>query len=429
MLEVIVILLLFVLNGFFAMCEIALVSSKRSRLEQEAEKGVHGAVVALKLLNQPERFLSTVQVGITLVGIISGAYGAEAFTPDLLPVILNAGIPGQYAEAVTWTLIVAIITFFSLVIGELVPKTIAMNSPEKITITFSPFMQILAKVTYPIVLFLSFSTRIFLKLMGIKKTEEPPVTEEELKYMIDTGSSYGVIEKEEKDIMKSVITFGDDHAWEIMTQRNEIVWIDINAKREQAAAIVNNSEHSSYPVCDGGVDNVIGTIAAKHIVNMGDDQTIASIREKMLDPLFVTPNTSGLRILETFKKKKIHTCYVIDEYGGVEGMITLHDIIEKILGELPDLEEDDLPEIIQRDDGSWLVDGDISIEKLKGLLDIEEAPNEGNYYTAAGFVIEILQKFPATGDKCQFADFEFEILDMDANRIDKILVRKTHFEI
>lgn len=424
MFEIIIILLLFVLNGFFAMCEIALVSSKRSRLEQESSKGSHGATVALKLLHQPERFLSTVQIGITLVGIISGAYGAEAFTPDLLPYIERISFFEPYAGAITWTIIVAIITFFSLVIGELVPKTIAMNSPEKITIMFSPFMRMIAKITYPVVMFLSISTKLFLKLMGIKKVDEPPVTEEELKYMIDTGSTYGVIENQEKDIMKSVITFGDDHAWEIMTQRNEMVWLDVSTVREHAAAIVNNTEHSSYPVCNGSVDNVVGTISAKHIVNMEPDETIGSLTSKIIAPIFVSPNTRGLRILEAFKKKKIHTCYVIDEYGGVEGMITLHDIIEKILGELPDLEEDDLPEIIKREDGSYLVDGDLSIEKLKELLEIEEAPNEGNYYTAAGFVIEILQKFPSTGEKCFYNDSELEILDMDGNRIDKILIRK-----
>lgn len=420
--EILIIFLLLLLNGLFAMCEIALVSSKRSRLEQRAIKGSKGAKNALELLNEPERFLSTVQIGITLVGIIAGAYGAEAFTKEIQPYFENLTWIGHYAEEVSFTFIIVIITYFSLLIGELVPKSIAFNNPEAIASACAGFMKMLTKITWPFVWFLSTSTKLILKILIIKERKEPPVTEEELKYMIETGSQHGVIEKQEGEIMHSVFKFGDKQAESLMTPRNDIIWLNLKNDKLQMQAYAFQSAFTKYPVCEDSLDNIKGIISLRDVMHYAQAKESFDINEHILEPLFFLKGTPALKILDVFKKKKIHMGFVINERGETLGMVTLHDLVENIMGDFPEIGDNDEVKIIKRADGSLLVDGELKIEELKKLLGIESLSGEKNYSTLAGLIIYHLHTIPKAGDSLILHKHKFEIMDMDGNKIDKILI-------
>lgn len=422
MTEIIIILILLLLNGLFAMCEIALVSSRRSRLAQKAKQGSKGAKIALKLLQEPEKFLSTVQIGITLVGIVAGAYGGEAFTNDLQPYFEKISWLKPYAEEVTFFSIIVVITYCSLIIGELVPKSIALNNPEGITIAFASFMNGLSKVTYPFVAFLSFSTKLILKLFMINKQKETPITEDELKYMIETGSQYGIIEKQESEIMHSVFKFGDRTADSVMIRKRDIVWLNVNQTKEEILAHVYQSTYTKFPVCDNSLDKILGTASLRDIMIYSAGNSAFDLKKHLLDPIFFPQNTPALKILDTFRKKQIHIGFVVNEYGGTEGLITLHDLVENIIGDFPEMGDNDHTQIIIREDGSFLIDGEISIEEVKTALKIDTLPKEKDYITLAGFIINQMHTIPKTGDSVILNNFKFEIIDMDRNRIDKVLV-------
>jgi len=424
MIEILIILLLLLINGLFAMSEIALVSSRKSKLEKMAAEGSKGAEKALQLLLEPEKFLSTVQIGITLVGIIAGAYGGETLTAQLKPSIEKVGWLSVYSEEISFTIIVILITYFSLIIGELVPKTIALNNPEKITVGLSSFMRGVSFVTYPIVLFLSLSTKLLLKVLTIKVNKEPPITEEELRYLIDSGSKHGIIEKEEKEIIHSVMALGDFKAGNIMTDRSQISWIDINYEKNQILDIIRDNGYSKYPLCEHSLDKVFGIITAKDILLNQANLSPEVLKELSTKPLFISGNTSALKILESFKTNKIHTGIVVDEYGGVDGIITLHDLIENVLGDLPDIEDVTEPSAIKRSDGSILVDGAYEVNELKKLLQLKAIPGEFYYKTIGGFIISYLKRIPQSGDKFQLGEYWFEIIDKDGTRIDKVLITK-----
>lgn len=419
--EILIILVLLVLNGLFAMCEIALVSSRRSRLEQSAAKGSNGAKTALKLLEEPEKFLSTVQVGITLVGIVAGAYGGEAFTADIKPFFEKWEWLRPYAQEIAFISVVAVITYFSLIIGELVPKTIAMNNPEGITIRFAPFMRLLSVITYPIVVFLTLSTKIFLKILMIKEKENPAVTEEELKYMIETGSQHGVIEQQESEIMKSVFRFGDHTASTIMTHRSDIVWLDSKESMEKTMEEIQRSPHSKFPVCDQNLDKILGYVTVKDLLHEVQRDKTIDFEKLLQEPVFIPVNAPALRILDTFRKRRIHIGFVVNEFGGVEGLITLHDLIENIVGEFPEQESEAV--MVQREDGSWLADGELRIEELKNMFGAKFFPLRANYATLAGFVIHQLERIPVATDHFEYKGYRFEVLDMDGNRVDKVLIK------
>jgi putative hemolysin len=423
MTEIIIILALLILNGFFAMCEIALVSSRKSTLHQKSKNGKKGATIALQLLEEPEKFLSTVQIGITLVGIIAGAYGGEAFANDVKPFFEKFDWSREYAEQISFTVIVTVITYFSLIIGELVPKSIALNNPEKITIIFSPFMKGLAVFTYPIVYFLTLSTKGLLKILMIKERNEPPVTEDELKYMIETGSQHGIIEKQEKDIIQQVFRFGDFKALDVMVQRKDIIWIDVNCKFEEIIKEIAEASYTKYPVCDGNLDNIIGVVSIKDILDFQNGTTF-DLRSRMVPPIFFPQRRSALKVLDDFRRAKVHIGFVVDEHGSTVGLITLHNLVENVMGDLPDihLEEEDL--VVRRDDGSYLLGGELKLHELKTILKLKKLPDEKSYSTLAGFVLYQLRNMPITGDSFVYKEFKFEILDMDGKRIDKVLVKR-----
>jgi len=428
MIEIVIILALLLLNGLFAMCEIALVSSRKSKLEQKANQGIKGAKTALTLLKEPEKFLSTVQIGITLVGIIAGAYGGEAFTEYLQPYFERVEMVKEYAEQIAFISIVIVITYFSLIIGELVPKSIALNNPENITITFAAFMRALSIATYPLVAFLTLSTKLFLKLLMIKERNEPPVTEDELKYMIETGLQHGIIEKQESDIMQSIFKFGDHKAYNVMTRKRDISWININQTKEEIIANVYQSTYTKFPVCDGSLDKIMGVISVREVLMYANTDKPLNLNAHLMDSIFFPRNASVLKILETFQKKQIHMGFVVNEYGGTEGLITLHNLVENIIGDFPENSESDEVRIISRGNDSWLIDGEIEIDAFKKHFNIAKLPNEKDYATLGGFIINQIHSMPKTGDFTTLNNYKIEVVDMDGNRIDKVLISRVDEE-
>lgn len=425
MMEIIVLLLLILLNGLFAMSEIALVSSKKIRLEDMAKKGSGGAKVALKLLSEPERFLSTVQIGITLIGIIAGAYGGLELSKDLQPHVENLGVPQKFSDDVSLIIIVSAITYLSLIIGELVPKTIAFNNPEAITVRLSPLMWVLSFIAKPLVWFLSFSTKIILKLFRIKHTDKPPVTEEELKLMIEQGGKYGVLELKESEMMKGIFRFGDRRAYSVMTNRQDIVWIDINDDIETIRKIIYSNSFSKYPVCNENLDNIVGIILVKDFLKKYATEEKFDLRDIITQPLILPDNILATKVLEKFRETKTYLSIIVDEYGSVEGLITLHDLVENIFGELPDQSADWQSAIFKREDGSYLIDGSTQIDELKEKFELD-FEGEEHYTSLGGFVMYSLNKIPQLGDKFVVGNYRFEVVDMDGKRVDKVLVQRVN---
>lgn len=409
------------------MYEIALVSSRKSRLEEEAIFGSKGAKTALNLLKEPEKILSAIQVGITLIGIVAGAYGGLALAEDVTPWFSNIQILAPYAESLAVTLVVGLITYLSLIIGELVPKTIALNNPEAIATFLSPVMKILGAVAYPVVWFLSVSTRIVLKVVGVKPRKENPLTEDELRILLKQGSEYGVIEKEESQIISEVIRFGDKRASMIMTHRFDVEWIDITKPNEEIMTNALNSTFSRLPACRGTLENIIGVVVIKDLLAYSLKAGNFSIADIISEPLFIPEQVSALKVLELFRTTKNHFGIVINEYGAMEGIITLHDVVENIMGDLPALQDKNEPEFFHRPDGSYLVDGSMSIVDLKDLLGVrsftEGDGKESGIHTAAGLAMHNLNHVPRVGDNFILKGYRFEIMDMDGHRVDKVLIK------
>jgi putative hemolysin len=420
--EVAVIIALIFLNGLLAMTEIAIVTSRKARLEEKAKQGSKNAKLALRLSLEPEKFLSAIQVGITLIGIVSGVYGGVALTEDLVPYVEQISFLRPIAQETAYFLIVGLITYFSLIIGELVPKTIALNNAENIAIFFAPALNILTKIAYPVIQLLSVSTKIFIKLFRIKENENPPVTEEELKLLIEQGASFGSIEKKESELLKRIFKFGDRKANAIMTQRNDVIWIDINDTIEEIKKTVFENEYSLYPVCANSLDTVLGVIIAKDFYQQIND--LSEIKSLIKEPLYVIDTFSAYRILEILKEQKNYNAIVIDEYGIFQGIITLRDIVENIIGDITQRGEVEEHPIIRRTDGSFLVDGDTLLDNLVETITLEFPDRDGNYITLAGFIVHTIKKIPNTGEKFAIGNYTYEVVDMDGNRIDKLLISK-----
>ena len=421
--EILIILFLIVLNGIFAMAEIALVSSGKIRLEEKANKGIKGAKIALSFLQKPEEFLSTVQIGITLVGIVAGAYGGIALAKDISPFFEQFELLKKLAFEISFFLIVGLITYLSLIIGELVPKTIAYNNPEGISIALAPMMKVLSGIATHVVRFLSFSTNIVLKILRIERKIEPPVTEDELKLLIEQGSQFGTIEKKETEMIKSIFRFGDRKAYSIMINRHDIVWIDNNDPPDVIKETVYNTNYSRLPLCDGSLDEIIGIIRVKDFFRHFEKGKELNLKEIAMQPLFIPENLPALKILERFRETKIHTAVVVDEYGSVEGIVTLHDLIENIFGELPDRHEKPESPVVEREDGSLLIDGSMPVDELNEVLSIPFEHKE-EYTSLGGYVMFKLNKVPQEGDNFITKNYRFEVVDMDGKRVDKVLVNK-----
>ena len=419
MTEVFILILLILLNAVFVMTEMALVSVRKGKLESLKNKGSHKAATALKLSENPDKFLSTVQIGITLISILTGLYSGEKFSKDLQPAIERIEILQPYAASISTTLVVVIVTFLSIIFGELIPKRIALAKAAQISLLVAPAMNFLSKLAYPIVGLLAFISNGFFKLFKLNNVGDSAVTEEEIKAMVFEGSEHGEIEEDERDIIERVFHLGDRSITSLMTHRTDIVWFDINKtvddiRTEQELAF------STYPVCEENVDNIKGLISIKDLFRAAPGTALSELAKPAL---FVPENNKAYQLLEKFKSTKIHTCFIVNEYGTLEGMITLNDILEAIVGDVPDSSQEEY-EIIEREDGSFLVDAQIQFYNFLSYFNRADWQNqdEQDFDTVAGFVLHELEHIPNTGETFEWRDFKFEVIDMDGQRIDKVMV-------
>jgi putative hemolysin len=422
--EILVLSILVLLNGFFALSEIALVSSKRSRLEQLRIAGSKGAAVALKLQNNSENFLSAIQVGITLIGIVTGVYGGMNLADDLTPYISQYEFLRAYAPEIALTITVVLITYVSIVVGELVPKTLALSNPEKIAIKVAPVVYYFSGAFYPFVKALSISTNFINKLLGIGKYTEQ-VTEAELRQMLKMASTDGVIEKEQNLLHEKVFYFSDKKAKHIMTHRTEVDWIDIDCSHDEILQQISEVQHSKIICCKGDLDDFQGLLYMKDYYKALTQGKTVDITDVLVAPTVVPENSSAQKVLNILRQKNTHICCVVNEYGGFEGIVTLHDIIENLIGQMPDEGDIIEPDVFVRDDKSMLVSGDAPVETLVDLIDGFSIDfEEIDYSTVAGFVFSQIGKMPQVGDKFVCLGHKIEIVDMDGMRVDKVLITK-----
>jgi putative hemolysin len=417
--EILLILGLILLNGLFSMAEIALVSARKARLEAQANKGDKSAKEALELSNHPDTFLSTVQIGITLIGILVGILSGENLKADFVEFLNRFPYIANYANGIATAIIVIIITYFSMVLGELVPKRLGLARPEAIAKFMAKPMHLLSRITHPFIWLLSKSTLVIVRLLNIKMKDNQ-VTEEEIKAIISEGTEQGTIEEAEQEIIERVFHLGDRNITSLMTHRSDLIWFDLNDNEAAIKEKILQEPHSVYPICDGQIDNIKGVVSIKDLYVTND---LALFSEIMQPPLYVPENNTAYQVLEKYKQSKIHSCFIIDEYGSLLGMITLNDILEAIIGDIPEQHIDDY-EIVEREDGSYLVDAQIPFYDFLSRFDKTEWMNEGEqeFDTLAGFILHQLKRIPMTGDKLEWEGFNLEIIDMDAQRIDKVLV-------
>ncbi len=422
--QILFLVLLIIANGIFSGSETAIISARKVRLEQLSKKGNLRAKLALKLANSPSNFLSTVQIAITLIGILTGTVGAGTIALPLGVFLESVPYLHNYSEPLSIGIVVSILTYLSLVIGELVPKRVALNNPEQIACTVAAPMRQLSRIASPVVHLLSFSTDSFVKLLGIRASEEPPITEEEIKVLIEQGTQAGMFEEAEQEMVSRVFRLADRPIKTLMTPRRSIAWLDIEAPLAENQTEIVESSYSRFPVGEGSLDECVGILRVKDFLTAHLSGQNISIRAILQTPLFVAESTRVLNVLDLFKQTGTHIALVTDEYGGIEGLVTLNDIIEAIVGNLPDDREISEPQIIQREDGSWLLDGLLSIDDLKTIVDRESLPNEedGYYQTLGGFVMAYLGRIPISGEHFEVDNLRFEVMDMDGVRVDKVLV-------
>jgi putative hemolysin len=418
--EIFILLGLIFINGLFVMSEIALVSARKARLESMADKGDELARRALELSYKPEVFLSAAQIGITLIAILTGVYSGERFSVYLVPLFKKISFLSEYAEGISITIVVIIVTFLSILFGELIPKRFGLLRAEKIAKLVAGPMYFFAKMTHPLVWLLNKISNAFFFIFNIKKSTDDAVTEEEIKTMISEGTEAGTIEEEEREIIERVFHLGDRNITSLMTHRSDIIWFDLEDNEEKIKAKIVSEPHSVYPICDGEIDNIKGIVSIKDLY-VTDDMT--KFKEIMKPAMFVPENNTPYQLLEKFKRTKQHSCFIVDEYGTMQGLITLNDILEALVGDIPQPNVTDY-EVTEREDGSFLVDAQIPFYDFLTRFDKEQWMNEGEHEfdTLAGFILHELERIPHAGDKFDWKGFKFEIVDMDGHRIDKVLV-------
>ena len=424
--EILVILFLILINGFLAMSEIAIVSARKIRLQQRAIDGYAGAQAALEIANQPGLLLSTIQIGITLVGILAGAISGATVATELEALLSQTQIPilSAYSEVISVGRVVIVITYLSLILGELAPKHIGLNNPEKIAAAIAPMMLKISRLTLPLVHLLSFSTRLILRVLGVQPSTEPEITEEEIKLLIEQGMKGGIFAPEEEEIVQQVFRLADRPIVAQMTPRTEIIWLDVEDPLEAIQTTLTTTHYSSYPVARGDVDHLLGIVRARDILAQCLAGKTLNLEEVIYQPLFLPENLTILESLERFRESHIHIAIVIDEFGGIQGLTTITDILEAIAGDFPDKIDAADPHIVPRMDGTYLLDGMLDIDEFKDLFDLATLPGEEeNYFqTLGGFVITFLGSIPSAGDFFEWENLRLEIVDMDGLRVDKILV-------
>ncbi|WP_232020377.1 hemolysin family protein [Methylocaldum marinum] len=427
LMEILILVFLFLLNGVFAMSEMAIVSARKTRLQEAAQEGHFGAKAALQLANEPSHFLSTIQVGITLIGILMGAFGEAALSGELAAYLERFPELAPYSRGLSLAVVVIGITYFSLIIGELVPKRLALQKPEKIAQVIARPMNFISLVAFPLVKILSLSTDCILWLLRTRQPEEPLVTEKEIKIMIEQGTAAGVFDKSEQEMVSNVLQLDALRVGAIMTPRMDIYYLDIKDSFEENRRKITDSPFSRIPVCKDGLDNVIGFVQAKDLLTKSLLGETIDLNRLLKTPRYVPKSLNPMQLLEEFKRSKTPMALVVDEYGEVAGLVTLKDVMEAIVGDIPMAEWEEEPEAIQRNDGSWLLDGMLSTAKFKQLFNLEELPDEatGNFHTIGGFVMLQLGHVPRAADHFEWNNLRFEVVDMDKNRVDKLLVSPT----
>ena len=425
-LEIGILAILILLNGVFALSEMSVVSARKSRLQHWANEGSAPAQVALALAEDPNAFLSTVQVGITLIGTVSGAFGGQTLSRSLSEQIERIEPLAPYSGALGFGIVVALITYASLVIGELVPKRLALQNPERAAMLVARPMRALSKLAFPVVRLLSASNNAVLRLLGVKPSQDTPITENEIRLLLAEGAEAGVFDAAEQDMLESVFQLDDRSVRSLMTPQTEIVWLDISDSPEETRRKVASSPHSTFPVCRDEPDNLLGVVRAKALLDQALSGAPLDLHVLVRPAPFVPENAAANDARDVFRRTGESLAMVIDEHGSIQGFVTEHDLLEAIVGVLPSAESGDAPEITQREDGSWLVDGLAQIETVKELIGAYALPGEDRaaYQTLGGFVMDQIDAIPSAGQHFSWNGFRFEVMDMDGLRVDKVLIAR-----
>jgi len=418
--EIILIFILVLVNAFLAMSEAALVASRKARLQQQASEGNKSSALALKLIEDPNIFLSTIQIGITLIGVLAGAVGGATISEALAVTLQNVPYIGEYSVSISLGIVVVVITILTIWLGELVPKRLGLNNPEKIAQLVAGPMLIISKVFARLIKLLSGATNFVLRLIGVDPSAEPPVTEEEIHLLIDQGTQAGVFQEAEQDMVEGIFSLGDSRVYSLMTPRTELVWLDVTDSIEEIRQKIAECSFSRFPVRQDSLETIVGIVKSR-------DLLVESLSGKEIDlkallkPAFFIPETMfASRALELFKEKNTELLLVVDEFGGLQGLLTINDILEEIVGAM-EFEE---PQATQRQDGSWLLDGMLEVDEFKELFDFKALPHEDEYETLSGFMMTSLGRVPQAADNFDWNGFRFEVMDMDGRRVDKVLVTK-----
>ena len=428
--EILIIFVLLLINGLLAMAEIAVVSSRKARLQQRAEDGDRSAAEALELARNPDEFLSTVQIGITLIGILAGAFGGATLSELLESILSTVPALAPYSGPLSVAVVVLAITFFSLVIGELVPKRIGLNSPEKIAMAAARPMRTLSTITKPLVSLLTLTSDLIVRSLHLGNTGEPSVTQAEIEVMIEQGAQAGVLSEAESEVAQSVFRLAERRVGALMTPRMDIAWLDVDGDRSAIRDTITRSGHSRYPVCQGRLDNVLGIVESQQLLSALLTGEPLDLRSLVRLPLFVPETLPAVQLLEMLYANAQHMAIVMDEYGGTQGLITSHDLLEVVVGDVTEPVEEMGARAVQREDGSWLFDGMLPVEDFRDLLDLDVLPGEADnaFETLGGFVMAHLGRIPAVADTFDWHGFRFEVVDMDGRRVDKILVSSSGSE-
>lgn len=423
--EIFVIALLIIVNGVFALSELAIVSSRKARLEQWAKEGDSRARVALELANSPDSFLPTIQVGITFVGILTGAFGGATIGNLLTRYLAAVPLLARYSQAISVGIVVVCITYLSLIVGELAPKRLALNNPEKIARIIAPLIRRLSRTVHPLVVLLSGSTNVLLRIFRMKLTVEPTVTEEEIKLLIDQGTRAGTFQEFEQDTIERVFRLADRRVAVLMTPRTDIVWLDLHESEEETRRKIARHKYSFFPVAADTLDNIIGVVSGKDLLTLAMEGKPFNLREISRKPLFVSETTPAVKVLELFKKTRTHIALVVDEYGAILGLVSFEDILRSVFEDVEEAAEGE-KEIVMRDDGSWLIAGSLPLDEFADFLEIGEISDEerAGMITLGGFVMAKIGGVPAEGQHFYWKKFRIEVLDMDGRRVDKVLVSR-----
>lgn len=422
--QFLIVLLLIVINGLLAMSELAIVSARPARLRQRAAMGNRGAQAALDLAARPTRFLSTVQIGITLIGILTGAFGGATLSGPLSNTLRRVPILDRYSEPIGVAIVVAVITYLSLIVGELVPKRIALQRTEDIACLVAPAMTLLSRAASPLVDFLAASGDTVLRLIGSRPSTEPDISGEEIELLLAQGTEAGIFRASERDMVAGVFDIGERNASELMTPRHLVRFLDVAQPTAANFRIMAETPHNFYPVCEGSTDHVIGVVATRELWRRHITGEPVDLREAMEPALFVPGIAPIVTVIDQLRHQRVVMAIVVDEYGGVEGLITLNDVLSDIVGEIDDPQATNVRGGTRRDDGTWLLDGVFPVHELRELLDIDTLPgeDEGLFETVGGFILDQLGHIPSPAESITWEGVRFEVMDMDGNRIDKVLV-------